>query len=83
MGSLKVTSTERTKNRLALSAKLTLRTCGPKVSGTTVTASALDRPTLPPVSVALTCKVSVVPPVVMAGTWASKSKGKLRSVATT
>ena len=83
IGSLNTRLIERTKNTLAPSVRLTARSCGAKVSATTSSTCTVDCPTLPPVSVARICRLSVLPPTAMVGTATCRSNGKLRSLATT
>ena len=76
-------SIERTKKRREPSTRLIAAMAGGKVSGTTFSVTSSDSPALPPVSVARTCTVMVLPPLAMVGTWAKSSKGKAGSSDTT
>ena len=83
MGSLNTTSNERTRNTRAPSATLVETTLGGKVSGTTSSTTALDSVVLPPVSVARTCTVTLLPPMAIEGIPAKSSNGKATSLETT
>ena len=83
IGSLNRMSNERTAKRRAPSATLVDTTVGAKVSRTTWKVCRGERPTLPPVSVARSCTVTVLPPMAMAGMAANSSNGKSGSLETT
>ena len=83
IGSLKTTSNERTRNRRSPSATLVETTVGAKVSRTTSNVTEFDSCTLPPVSVARTCTVIVLPPEAIDGIVANSSNGNDGSFETT
>ena len=83
MGSLNKMSNERTRNSRAPSTTLVVSTSGAKTSGTTVSVTAFDSVTLPPVSVARTCTVTVLPALAIDGTAVNSSNGNARSLDTT
>ena len=72
-GSSKVMSTERTKKRRDPSSRFIDVTTGGKVSATTSSVTAFDNDTLPPVSVARTRSVTVLPPTESSGAWVKSS----------